>query len=147
MHKQATLILVADGAHARLIKHGTRNDKLLFRMSSRAAMKRDIDLVTDRPGRAFDRKGAGRHAMEPRTSAHRTAQKAFARRVGACVDKALAQGKFDKFLVVAPARTLGDLRKAFSEQARACVSEEITKDLAALPTRDVLRRVAADHLI
>ena len=147
MKKPPTLILIADGAHARLIAHTPRRDTVLLRMNSRKAMKRDSEINSDRPGRAFDRMGQGRHAMSSQNSAHRTAQVAFARRVTATVEKTLATTQFDRFVLVAPPRTLGDLRREFSDNTIGLVTGEVRKDLAGLSDKEVVAHVADTEVL
>jgi protein required for attachment to host cells len=146
MKEAPALILVADGAHARLISHTSDTDDVVWQLASDDATKRTEELGSDRPGRAFDSTGQGRHAMEPRTPAHRAAQMAFAHTVAAAVKNSLAGTAFRKFVLVAPPRTLGDLRRELDEDSDI-VTAEVAKDFAALTPSDVVARVKAADII
>lgn len=147
MRTAPTFILIADSSHARLISHTAKRDAVLLRMNSRAAMKPTRELGTDKPGRAFDSAGRGRHAMEPRTTAQREAQKAFARRVSATVERTLTKAQFEKFIVVAAPRTLGDLRREFSDETSELISDEIRKDLYGLPDPEVIAHIRQSDIV
>ncbi|MBK5940173.1 host attachment protein [Halochromatium roseum] len=67
---EATMwLLVADEARAALHAADTPKGPLSEVQDFIDAANRlpDRDLVTDRPGRAFDSSGEGRHALEPHT--------------------------------------------------------------------------------
>ena len=145
--KRPALILIADGSHARLISCTPRSNTVLWTMASRAATKRTEALVTDRAGRVLDGRGRSRHALEPRTSPHRLAQLAFARKVAGAVEKSLATTNFGKFVLVAPARALGDLRRQLPDDIKGSVTDELRKDLAALPDSDVLVHLADSDIM
>ena len=48
-------------------------------------------------------------------------------------------GDFSKLIVVAPARTLAELRQRFSKELRATVMAELDKDLTKHPVHEIER--------
>jgi len=110
--KPLDLILVADGSHARMIAHAAKGDSVLWTM----------------------------HCRE--TSRSRAAQLAFAREVADRVEETLAATTFDKFVVVAPPRTAGDLRREFCDAVFEAVTGEIEKDLVSLADSDIVAQLA-----
>ena len=126
------LILVADGSHARMIAHESKGDSVLWTMHSREPSRP--------PVKPFD--GHGEPPNQQRTGPQRAAQLAFAREVADKVEETLAVSSFNKFVVVAPPRTVGDLRREFCESVLEAVTGEVEKDLVALPDSDVVAHLA-----
>ncbi|MEA3641670.1 MAG: host attachment protein [Lamprobacter sp.] len=89
----------------------------------------DQDLVTDRPGRAFDSGGEGRHALEPSTQPGEVEAQRFAKRLTEILDQARTEHRFEMLGLVAPPAFLGLLRKSLSDEAARQVVLEIDKDL------------------
>lgn len=138
-----TWVLVADGARARLfvndgvgkgIKPALEQEFIGTNLPSR-------EIASDRPGRSFDSGGEGRHAMEPATDPQRHEKQVFARAIADLLDDARKKNAFERLVIVAPPRALGDLRSEFGTELMGMVSAELNKDLTKLPTRDL-----PDHL-
>ena len=132
MKKTVTYILVADGARARLyVNNGVGKG---MQPVSGATHKADLhhhdrDILTDKPGRAFNSVGEGRSAMEPQTEWHRFEKHKFAREMARVLDAAAANKAFDRLILIAPPATLGDLRTELSDATRKMVTAELPKDL------------------
>ncbi len=132
-----TWIVVADGAAARILEN-TGPGKGLAPVSdgemqgSRAATR---EVGSERPGRVHDRKGPGRHAMAPRADWHEQEKQDFLKAVAARLDAAAAEKVFDRLILIAPAKALGELRAALGRGATAKVTGELSKDLTKIPTR------------
>jgi protein required for attachment to host cells len=147
-----TWILIADGARARLLEQDRKSrhfnpisEQEFF--GSRAQSK---DIASDRPGRAFDSAGRGqsgdaathgRHAMEPSTDPHRYAEYEFARDLSDYLEKAANEHRFDRLVLVAAPKVLGDLRDLLPKTVHGKIVTEIDKDLTKIPTRDLGRHL------
>ena len=129
MKAPKTWILIADGSHARVLEttgHGHPFTQVpLLAVSTELPPSRD--LGTDRPPRAHESMGATRHAIEPRTDAHRELKRSFAEEVADMLNDQLATGSFSTLVIVAPPVTLGDPRKALSKQVAGHVVAEVAK--------------------
>jgi len=101
----------------------------------------DQDLVTDKPGRAFDSGGEGRHALEPSTQPGEVEAQRFAKWLAETLDQARTEQRFEMLGLVAPPAFLGLLRKSLPDETARQVVLEIDKDL----TRDDAEGVRA-HL-
>jgi len=101
----------------------------------------DQELITDRPGRAFDSAGEGRHALEPRTQPGEVEAQRFAKWLAETLDQARRGGRFEMLGLVAPPAFLGLLRKSLPDETARQVVLEVDKDL----TRDDAKGVRA-HL-
>ncbi|HEV8388366.1 MAG TPA: host attachment protein [Dongiaceae bacterium] len=132
MKKTVTYILVADGARARLyVNQGVGKG---LQPVSGATHKADLhhhdrDILTDKPGRAYNSVGTGRSAIEPHTEWHRFEKHKFAREMAKVLDAAAASKSFDRLILVAPPATLGDLRMELGDATRKMVTAELAKDL------------------
>jgi protein required for attachment to host cells len=132
-------VLVADSARARLFQAAGPGGHLeemtdLVMPSSRL---QEQDLVSDRPGRAFDIAGEGRHAMEPRTSAKEVESDRFAARIAALLESERQQGSYARLVLVASPAFLGQLRSALSDQVHALVGLELDKHLVQLRADEI----------
>jgi protein required for attachment to host cells len=68
---------------------------------------------TDRPGRAFKRAGTNLRSGMDTTDWHRLEEHRFAQRVAAAMEELVRTRDAKALVVVAPPRTLADLRQAF----------------------------------
>lgn len=83
---------------------------------------------TDRPGRFSD--GPSDHkSAASQTDLHRLEEERFARELADFLYKAAHARQFDRIVIAAPARTLGDLRKELHQEVEARILAEIEKDL------------------
>jgi protein required for attachment to host cells len=138
-----TWIVIADGARARVIEQdrASRRFKPAFEQEFFGQTAQSREIASDRPGRGFDSAGEGRHAMEPSTDPQRHAKYEFAGELASYLHKAAAGHRFDRLLLIAAPKTLGDLRELLPEVIRKKIVAEVDKDLTKVPTRDL-----ADHL-
>jgi protein required for attachment to host cells len=127
-----TWVVVADGARARFFMQS--KGKLLaagnadmIAVESRGHAR---DLKSDRPGRSYSSsRGGARHALEPPHDYHKLEKHKFSASVAKALDAACERGEFDQFILVAPRRSLGEMRKLMSLRVRRCLRQEIAKDL------------------
>jgi protein required for attachment to host cells len=87
---------------------------------------------SDRPGRAFSSMGPGRSSVT-QTDWHKLEEHRFAVDVAAALERILRERKVEHLVVVAPPRTLADLRKAFRPEVKKKIIAEIDKDLTKHP--------------
>lgn len=141
-------IVIADGAQARVFEnHGPGKGLIPLpseEMHKSSRPSREIN--TDRPGRRRDRvaEGAamhGRHTMDYSTDPHREEKRRFADLLGEHLNEAALKHRYDRLILVAPAKTLGDLRQSLSKEAAAKIDGELTKDLTKVSDHDL-----PDHL-
>lgn len=143
MKRDKLWILVADAHRSRLYRldddgealEPTRDSELV----ANALPSRDI--ASDRPGRAFDSGGEGRHAHEPSTDPARHEDLRFAKAVVDRLEEARKRDEMEQLVVVAPPRFLGDLRNDMSDHLARCVVNEINKDLSKLKPHELLERL------
>lgn len=148
--RHKTLIVVADSAKARFLKESEDHRKLVpagdADMLAPKARRPDRDLVTDKPGRGFSSARDGRRGgFESPHDPHKLEKHNFTAELADRLDQACSSRQFDRIVLVAPRRSLGELRTLLSPRVRQAVSHEVAKDLtASSPT--ALRRALADAL-
>ena len=134
MKKIITWIVVADGARAHIVKNEGPGKGLAAVMDHDFAAPHppSRDFGTDKPGRGFQSSGGSRHGKQPRIDFHTYEKTRFARDIADVLDKAAAKDAYDRLVLVAPAKTLGDLRKSLGNKAKGRVKGELSKDLTHL---------------
>ncbi len=142
-----TWVLVADGGRARVLANDGPGRGLKPALNYEFAAIHPLarDIVSDRQGRQADRVaggGGGRHAMESRTAPQRQLEQDFARTLARFLDKEAMKKRYQRLVLVAPPRTLGDLRAELPRHARAAVTAELDKDLVRLDDADVARHLS-----
>jgi len=97
---------------------------------------------TDRPGRTFKRAHTNRRSsMEP-TDWHELEKHRFAGRVASAIENLVRAEKVKAIIIVAPPRTLSDLRQAFHADVKKRIIAEVEKDLTRHPVADI-----EEHLV
>lgn len=134
-----TCVVACTTTGARFWRSRTRfgNWVLCAEFDNPDAAARESSLVSDRPGRAFDSFGSGRHAMTPGESAREHLARNFARKLAGELNRGLASGDFEHLVLIAPPSFLGFLRAALSGPARRAVVYEAAKDLTELDVESI----------
>ncbi len=134
MKKKVTWILIADGTRARILKNEGPGKGLhpLVDGEFHHEAPKTHEIGSDRPGRSKESASATRHAME-QTDWHRFEKEKFAKEMAQVLERADQAGAYDRLILVAPPKTLGDLRGALAAPVRKKVTGEIDKDLTPMP--------------
>ncbi|MFN3232319.1 MAG: host attachment protein [Alphaproteobacteria bacterium] len=132
-------IAIADGAKARIFSSkGPRlHLELVGELNSEKARQRASDLTSDRQGRVQNRVGTGSAAMEAPTDPQAVEKTRFTRELVSYLEAADTRGDFDALVLVAPPRTLGEVRKLLPGTLAEKVSHEVGKDLTNSPPKEV----------
>jgi protein required for attachment to host cells len=97
---------------------------------------------TDRPGRSHSSVGAGRSSVS-QTDWHDLEEHKFADEVAAKLEKMVRERGVEHLIVVAPPRTLAELRKSFHADVKKRIVAEIDKDLTKEPIDQIEKHLAA----
>jgi protein required for attachment to host cells len=92
---------------------------------------------TSRPGHSGKGIGTGRRTGMETTDWHELEAHHFVHKVAAAMEELVRTRKIKALVVVAPARTLADLRDAFHADVKARIVAEIHKDLTRHPIGDI----------
>jgi len=96
----------------------------------------------DRPGRALSPIEPNRSAME-QTDWHDIEKRRFARTIAGALDRLVLESHAERVVIVAPPRTLADLRRSFSPAVEKRIVAEIAKDLTGLTVSDISQYLTA----
>ena len=133
------MIFVGDGQKALFLRN--KGDEKFPNLIAERVFVDDNPLTheqgTDRPGRVFKRAATNRRSGVAATDWHEIEKHHFARRVAAAMEKLARAKEVKTVIVVAPPRTLADLRQAFHADVRTKIVAEIGKDLTKHSTADI----------
>lgn len=124
-------VVVATSACCKIFTQKSHNAPLesLYEFDDPDARLRPGDINTDRPGRAFDSNGRGRHAMGNTVAPAEQRSIRFAKRVAGRLDRARQRNRFSRLVLVAEPRFLGHLRHGLNPATRSRLTAEIGKNL------------------
>lgn len=124
-------ILVANRSGAKLFEKANRNAPplLLSRFDHPAGRLKNREVDADRPGRTFDRHGAGRHAMSHEQDPTQHLAEDFARQLAKELQRATHEDSFDGLVLIAEPRFLGHLRQHLTAPTSVRVIAEVPKDV------------------
>lgn len=142
MKKTVTWVVVTDHQHANVFSHDGPGHGIrrVDGMTFDTHLGRSHEIVTDRPGRKPGRGGSQR-SVGARSDPHREAGRRFMQGVADAVTEASRAEVFDRLVLVAPPRALGELRKALPDKVRAQVTAEINEDLTKTAEKDLADRL------
>jgi protein required for attachment to host cells len=92
---------------------------------------------TDRPGRGAESSGTHRRSSVEQTDWHRLEEDRFTGRVAAALEQLVRSQKVPALVIVAPPRTLADLRRDFHADVKKLIVAEINKDLTGHPVAEI----------
>lgn len=101
------------------------------------------DQKSDDSGRAFSSMGPGHSAYEE-TDFHQLEEDRFAADTAELLKKRALRNDFDNLIIVAPPRTLGELRKHYHKEVERRISGEIAKDLTRHPVVEIEKIIMAE---
>ena len=135
-------VVVADGAHARFLAPDEQISGLQpagpVELEATEEGRHSRDLKSDRPGRSFGSSGTGvRHAIEPKHDYHKMEKHKFAVEIADVLDHAALRNEFDSLILVAPSRSLGELRELLSKHVKDRLKHEVPKDLIKTPAPEL----------
>lgn len=136
MKSKVTWILIADGAHARILENDGPGKGLtaVEGMNFSQAHLQNKDINSDKSGRSFSSVGSGRSAYESAVSPVDQREAHFVVEVAEILEKCFREGKFSRLIIAADPTSLGNIRGKLSKEVTAAVLAELPKDLTNLPT-------------
>lgn len=133
-----TFIVVADGRKMLFFRNDgdAQHPNLVVERKREQDNPSDGDQGTDRPGRSFSSVGPGRSAYEE-TDFHQLEEDRFAAETAELLKKRALNNDFEKLIIVAPPKTLGELRKHYHKEVESRLIGEIDKSLTGHPVEDI----------
>jgi len=134
------LVLVADGRKALFLRNQGDARQIDLRTTSHQERedRKDSDIKTDASGQSPAPAGtglAGGTMGEP--DFHQQEEDRFARDLADKVNTMAMAGKFDALVVIAPARTMGELRPLWHKETAAKLVGEHVKEMTDRPVSDI----------
>lgn len=128
------LVLVADGRKSLFLRNEGDAEYLNLVVEDQRAHAdlKDGDMKTDAPGRSFSSVGTHRSAMDE-PDYHQMEEDRFAADTAALLTKRAQANGFEQLVIVAPPRTLGELRQHYDKAVAAKIVAEVDKDLVNHP--------------
>jgi protein required for attachment to host cells len=124
------LVLVADGRKMLFLRNHGDAEQIDLRVESHREQDNpyDRDQKSDAPGTGNPSVGIGRDTFEE-VDFHQLAEDRFAAEAAEALRRKALGDAFDALLVIAPPRTLGELRKHYHKEVEKRLIGEIDKDL------------------
>jgi protein required for attachment to host cells len=133
------LVFIGDGQKALFLRNA--GDSMLPNLITERVLT-DENLPTheqgtDRPGRVFKRAGTNLRSGVDATDWHELEKERFAKRVASALERLVREERAKAIIVVAPPRTLAELRNALHADVKSRIVSEIDKDLTKLPIWEI----------
>ncbi len=133
------LVFVGDGQRALFLRNAG-DEKFPNLTTERVFAEADPpthEQGTDRPGRGFKGEGTNRRISMEATDWHELEKERFADHVAAALEQRVRSENIKAIVIVAPPRTLAELRRAFHADVKRRIIAEIDKDLTRHPVWDI----------
>lgn len=139
------LVFVGDGQRALFLRNDG-DDKFPSLTTERVFKDKNPptrEQGTDRPGRSFKRAHTNRRAGMDTTDWHELEKERFGKGVASALEQLVRAEKVTAIIVVAPPRTLAELRQAFHADVKKRVIAEVDKDLTQFPVWEIQKHLVA----
>ncbi|KQN27997.1 Host attachment protein [Sphingomonas sp. Leaf34] len=139
-----TVILVADGRKMLFLRNEGDNEfpNLVVEQAREQNNPATRDQATDSAGRASSPQGAARSSVEP-TDFHQIEEDRFAADAADFLKTRALKNDFDSLIIVAPPKTLGEMRKHYHKEVSNRLAGELDKDLTGHPIADIEKALKA----
>lgn len=92
-------------------------------------------------GMVFESGSSARHMSEPRIDVREEIRQHLVKNIANKINKATAAKIFDRLIVVASAKILGELRASLSKETQKLVSAELPKDLTHCKEEELMKHL------
>lgn len=139
-----SVVLVADGRKLLFLRNEGDADYLNLQVEHAEERNNPAtrDQATDTAGGASSTQGAARSSVEP-TDFHQLEEDRFAADAADLLKRRALANDFESLIIVAPPRTLGELRKHYHKEVSARIAGELDKDLTGHPVAEIEKALTA----
>lgn len=132
------LVLVTDGRKTLFFRNQGDQNQIDLRTEAHDERedKSDGEMRTDAPGTVQQSAGYG-HSTYEETDFHQLEEDRWAKNAAEEVNKRALANDFDALAIIAPPKTLGELRKSLHKEAARRVVCEIPKEMTGRPIPDI----------
>jgi protein required for attachment to host cells len=137
-------VLVADGRKMLFLRNkgDDLHPNLIVEHAEEQKNPKDSDQKSDAPGVSYSSAAPGRSTMDE-VDFHQLAEDRFAADAADLLKHRALAHDFESLIVIAPPRTLGELRKHYHSAVSALITGELDKDLTGHPIVDVEAAIKA----
>jgi len=132
------LVLVCDGRKMLFLRNQGEGDhvQLVTEAHHEREDRKDHEIKSDAPGLGAQRGGYGRPAMDE-TDFHQLDEDRYAADAADQLRVRALAGDFEALVIVAPPKTLGELRKHLHKEVERRVVMELAKEMTDRPLPDI----------
>jgi len=138
-------VLVGDGRKALFLRN--EGDEKFPNLKTESVFQDDNppthEQGSERPGRLSKVLESGQRSAVEAVDWHDIEEHRFAKKVAAAMEDVMRARQVPALVVVAPPKTLADLRNAFHADVRARILAEINKDLTKHPVGEIEKHLTA----
>ena len=140
-----SVVLVADGRKMLFFRNEGDAELLNLQVEHHEEQQNPShsDQATDQAGRASNTIG-GRASSMQEVDFHQQEEDRFAANTAEMLRKRALANEFEQLIIVAPARTLGELRKHYHKEVENRLAGELAKDLTSHPVAEI-EKILANH--
>lgn len=133
-----SFVVVTDGEKMLFLRnHGDAEfPHLVVEKESEQESRSNRELRRDTPGRSFSSVGPGRSSYDE-TDSRQLGEDLFAAETAEMLNRRALGNEFESVIVVAPPRTLGELRKHYHQELQKRVVGEVAKNLTNTPVNEI----------
>ncbi len=139
-----SIVLVADGRKMLFLRNeGDNTDfNLVVEKAQEHVNPATRDQATDAAGRASSPRGGVQSSVEP-TDFHQLEEDRFAAEAADFLKVRALKNDYESLIVVAPPKTLGELRKHYHKEVSSRLTGELDKDLTGHPIAEIEKALKA----
>ena len=138
-----SVVMVADGAKMLFFRNAGDGEHPSLQVidADQQADAKTSTIATDAAGRASSAGTTGGAMGE--TDPHQQAEDRFAADAVALLNRRAIAGEYERLVVIAPAKTLGEMRKHYHGELAKRLVGELAKDLTGHPVAQIEKILAA----
>lgn len=139
-----SFVVVADGEKMLFFRNEGDGEYLNLAVEKKVVQDNpsDLDQKTDTAGASAGGPTPGRSSFSE-TDFHQLEEDRFAADTAELLKERALRNDYDSLIVVAPPRTLGELRKHYHKEVEKRLTGEIAKDLTRHPVEEIEKIIAA----
>ena len=133
-----SVVLVADGRKMLFLRNegDATHPNLTVEHAREQENPATREQATDAAGQSSSPQGAARSSVEP-TDFHQIEEDRFAADAAEFLKKRALSNDYEALIVIAPPKTLGELRKHYHKEVSDRLTGELSKDLTGHPIPDI----------
>jgi protein required for attachment to host cells len=139
--KVVTWVFVADGKEAHAYLWHADALTPIPDLKLKAESIDDYDISRRNLGTVFESSSTVRHNVQPRLDIHDEIRSHFAKAILDCLNEASEKEAFDKFILVAPDKLLGLIRKGLSKKTHERLLADVPKNWTHYDSAELIQHV------